>query len=425
MCSKFILPFIYVYVTYMLTMHTETTLQYVPKLLNYNTTNTVIHHIPKIPTNNLIIWKLAEIYSNQSPYMLEQASTLLNFKFNDKESLEQLVGEIIKNDGSVGLLNKIWGFMSFVNFLWIISIFGILITFIPCVVVLCQPFIELFITLFLFLKKHVDVIMYSILITLGSQAFHMSKEIGLYISITSLVGHTMLMYNSMMNYSEYKKHNLSNIKHNQLLSFLNYMLLIFPTVFLALHYNNRLLGFIAVMMFYSMIGFKMIADGLCYIVGFNNEEDLNKCKLLSLIVTILYIYTNSIYKHTNARWYLEPFYYGIYVFGILLYFLTLLISSSRLYSTGTYLSTYILNQQIMIVSLLTSLYISAVHLNNNSMYNVTLTFAVLYSIEKIGEMNMWKGYTTVMIFFFFVGLYCSALWLNLHPEFIMSIMNPI
>ena len=178
-------------------------------------------------------------------------------------------------------------------------------------------------------------------------------------------------------------------------------------------------------MFYAMIGFKIIADSLCYIVGFKNEDDLNKCKLLSLIVTLLYIYTNSIYKHTNVRLYLEPFYYEIYVFGILLYFLTLLVSSSRLYSSGIYSTNYILNQQIIIVSSLISLYISAVHLNNDSMYNVTLTFAVLYSIEKIGEMNMWKGYTTVMIFFFFVGLYCLALWLNLHPEFLMSIMNPV
>jgi hypothetical protein len=59
------------------------------------------------------------------------------------------------------------------------------------------------------------------------------------------------------------------------------------------------------------------------------------------------------------------------------------------------------------------------------MYNTSLTFGVLYCMEKAAEIDrIWQDERRVVFLFsFFVLMYYVALFLNTHPEFVMRLFE--
>ena len=124
------------------------------------------------------------------------------------------------------------------------------------------------------------------------------------------------------------------------------------------------------------------------------------------------------YLKINGIKFLEPYRYGVFSLGLIVYYIGTLIRASFHNNTNYYKT-----QMFMIVSLLLGMF-GGTLLGINAMFNVAITFTVIYIVEKISEFKMFRDLGVIAFFIFFICLYIAALWLNTNPEFIASILDP-
>jgi hypothetical protein len=56
----------------------------------------------------------------------------------------------------------------------------------------------------------------------------------------------------------------------------------------ALLYSSHLLGFLTVLAFYGMIGFSVVATGLCYFIGFRSKDALERACVTSVVLVTVF-----------------------------------------------------------------------------------------------------------------------------------------
>jgi len=118
--------------------------------------------------------------------------------------------------------------------------------------------------------------------------------------------------------------------------------------------------------------------------------------------------------------YLAPFASGVQVLGVTVYFLAMLIISSRLVKSET---SFWIRNVITGFSLLFAIALGNI-LGISSIANVGYTFAVIWAVEKFGELRWWNGANWVIfIFLLSIGLYFTALFLNTHPGWIVGLFD--
>lgn len=403
-------PIIYLFASVCLTFYKNDVLRLIPNFLIPIKIATVSQYKPQLPTTPAKIIKTYEIYIKNDDNVVNDISLLLNYKFESKTQIDELINELRQStETKTGLISKFWRLVTFVNFVWLISILGITITFFPAMLKLFGPLIMLLtdtlINIIIQLHKYREEIGYTSLTFLLIQSFHAHKDIGFYLAMTSLV-----MYGALFMNSIYTRKN-TGVNKDLVNMFIHTMLFI-PTCLLTLAYESNLLGFISVALFYSMIGFSTMSSGLCWMFGFRGKRELNNCLVSSLIMIPFYFLLS---KYIVI---VKYFYYGIYVFGVVMYFLALLITTSKFYSKD---DEYYQKQIVMTLSLTIGMIVGA-YFDIISLYNVSVTFVFLFFSDKIAESSMWKGSEIILVFFGFVTCYLISLWLNTHPNFLESVM---
>ena len=402
-------PLIYICIVFLLSFYTTNVLKFVPNFTHSTGLITSTSYIPKIPNNPATVIKLYQLEQKlgqqNDESILKLASNVAKFEFKNIEQFQQLMDELKSTpDEKLGVIGKFWKLMTLINVIWIVSIIGMTVTFFPAIVAIFGPLMNVLVD---FVKRIIKSILpyseqigYVLLIFILSQSFYCPKDIGFFLALTSLVG-----YYSLFIYT-CNKHG-QNVTNESTKSLYSYGMILLPTAMLTIYYNSDLLGFLSIVFLYFSFGFSVISRGLCWCIGFRDRDPLTDCTCISLALIPLYLVMDKKVA------YLKHFHYGIYVMSVIIYFLGLLILSSK-YKYGK-------TQILMIISLILFAFIGSI-MNITSMYNVTITFSFLYLGEKIGEMSFWKGFEIVLVFLGFLTCYFASMLLTAHPSFLTAII---
>jgi len=188
---------------------------------------------------------------------------------------------------------------------------------------------------------------------------------------------------------------------------------------LAVFYNSTMMGFFTVLPLYGLLGFFVSASTLCYVIGFNDKDSLERSVVTSAILVVAFTLIKMI---RIKSMFISPFVSAVNIMGCVTYFLGLLISSTAYHSATT--TQYTKFQICMIGSLLIVTGVGSIW-NIASLFNIGCTFAFFYVVDKIVEIpNLWKGgMVFVGIFASSIVLYFVSLFLHDHPGWVMSLFQ--
>lgn len=387
---------LYIMFVYQLCYNEDVVKNYVPKLVHIYSNQLPAEYIPNVSLNRMQIWKLSELMGKSDGNLINDESKLVGFKFTSLDQLGQFTKELQQNE--VGAFEKFWNLFSLVNVIWTFAIVGISVTFIPTTIYILGPFAsqlcKLIYNIGIILYPYAEQIGYGLTLVILSQTIHMNKYVGYYFGLLSL-----LCYYGMITYST-EKHNTH--------SSIGFVLCAIPTALLTMYYESNFMGFITVFLAYCSLGFIAASGSLCIMIGFDSKLATSRCVIISMMFVPIYYHISTYID------FLKYFQYGAYIMGPIVYFLGLLIST-ELEKGPAHL--------LMIMSLIGTMYISAI-ISNLCMYNVAITFSVLYAFITIGRILSTNN-VVVATFVISVGLYYASLYFTTHPEFLASILNGI
>lgn len=384
--------------------------------------------LPHLPESANEIWRLSEI------------SMIVNLKASDQiqfgiqpQHVEKLLKEaqnlthwpqvltpieiksLYKNNVShLSLLNQIWGVFKLVNLMILVGLVGMLTTFYPCLSAIAGPIVRLMqeyiLRVCIQLKPYFKLIIGSLCVFLILWGQNCPSHIGYHITLTGLMTLCASLYHS---YSKSRSLN-ENTDFSILMGLIT--LLIIP---LAVTHDSQLMGYLAVMSFYTMIGFSVMCFGLCWMIGFHNDDALFRAIATGLIIQPFVILLEiTLTPQSILLPYLHPFLNPLIVFGHIVYYLALLIFVASSY-TNKY---YGFSQMLMIGSLLVSL-VLGFYFTIPGLVNVAIVYAIIYAVEKSVEFTHESSLFIVIVFAIFAGIYFTALHLSANPQIIQTFVS--
>jgi len=195
-----------------------------------------------------------------------------------------------------------------------------------------------------------------------------------------------------------------------------YLFLLFTPF--AHYFDSIMLGYFSVIAFYGIIGFSVACYGLCYVIGFSNDDAMGRVVSTSTILLIVFAGLKITGIHKAL---VNPFSSAVMTMGTLTLFLALLIISSKFYRSRD--DDYYKNNLLFVLALVIATFVGFVF-NIEPIRNTAITFEVLYAMEKTTESVRWNE-GTIMVFLlgFSVALYFTSYFLSSHPEFIISMFS--
>ena len=426
-------PLFFIILVWVITMKPHIFLNKFPTFLSNNTNKVSFKNmIPIYPQTLLKSWEVSRlefeltILETQNPKNQTKINELINqignILDNPKITIDQIHSihkNLIEVNNQISISQRVTGFFTFVNFVWLIAIIGITISVGPCIYVILEPLrtamvkISIFIYDYIIINFHIwgiwEIIFYMISFFLILEGLRFDQEVGFYVSLSGLfLSIPSYCYSYALNCPFKFNDNM------MIFSILWINASVFP---LSVYYNSSFLAWIFVISIFNCIGFSVICYGLCYVIGFSNQYNLYRCAIASIILQILFIGMKIFGVNVDIiSLYQTPF----VTFGSVVLHLALLIVSFKYYEDK---KTYVLRQFLMVILLIFSLFIGSVW-NLNGLFNTACTFAVLYLMEKYVEIHVesnWNGW--ILIFMISIFTYYSALYLHRNPKFIISLFE--
>jgi len=184
---------------------------------------------------------------------------------------------------------------------------------------------------------------------------------------------------------------------------------------IAIVYQSSAIGFIAIIALEAYFGFLIVASPGAYLFGFTSRSLLKRAVLSSLCLLIFYI---AIRLSSIQLPYFAIFAPGVFFVGTFVYFLGLLIWSSKWFSKEK--SEYVILQPITIASGAIALYLGALEVIPQ-LQGIGGTFFFLYVIEKFFELP-WSKRTIIWgTLGFSILLFISAWIMRQYPEYFIFI----
>lgn len=441
-------PVLFIVGTWIFSFNSQKILSVVPSFTSWYHRENIIDYVKIPPTKSSDIWQLSILYHkiNQETdeekiaSYLSEAQKIVNWtKPINASDLKNMYNTLIEIENNKSITQRIMGFMSFINIIWLLSILGIILLTYPALSIILNPFAELIMRILTFLwdclnplfELTIRVILFlwncrglfepigyiiCFLFLMEGARFH--KNTGLFISLTGLVGFSALMIYSDALHKKYGLHeSTTDIKWKQTMYFLSLFLTYCPTATL---YSSPLLAWFTVISLYSMMGFGIVCHGLCWYIGWQEEHMMPRTTIASFILVILF----SSLKYSLNNEILNVFTTPVLVLGNVTYFLALLIMSSSFYHGYGLHNDYANMQIMMIFSLVAAIFFGNVFYNE-PLLNTSITFLFLYIGEKISELKFWSlGNNVILLLFLMcVALYFTSLWLHTHPKFLINIVS--
>ena len=368
-------------------------------------------------------YKSSKEIEEKKEIQLEITNVLKWFRLiKDEEILE------MENNLNIFVENKSWakmfGFLSFINIIWAISIIGLTISllfiFKDIIYILGLIIFQFLYPLRNIAKFLLHPILYIISFLFIVQGKRYKKEdyIGLFFCLTGIsISLVAFFYGVWLSLPFKEKRNNDEAKLYDFLSKKYLTILIILTYI----YESHMLGFFSVMIFFAILGFSVLPLGLCWLIGWSSRNQMEK----SIAVSFLLVQLNIFFKYyKKIYFYTRYFSLGLSIWGPICFFLGVLIKSSG-YS-WYYRNEYYKNNLLFIISIFEILFFGSI-LNLTSMVNTSLVFLVLYFVEKIGEFNFMfiKGFMGFWTFMFFIFglLWWMSYFIKTHPKFIMEMFK--
>jgi len=336
--------------------------------------------------------------------------------------LSHLRGDLLLEDEERSVTQRVLGFFSFVNLVWLISIFGGVLTIGPCVLyVFGETMAKLLKSLYesLLVPMHkagvFELLAYAAAFLLSAQSCRYPVQHASAATLVGLSGAVGVV--PCWAYSTALWAEKSFGKEEEFAT-LSSALLAFSLAPLALLHASSLIGCFTVASIYAACGFVMGPFLGGFYIGFRSLDAVWRC----LLVSAALIVTFAILKigHLLGPW-AAPFAMGAMTLGNVGYFLALLIVSSQWRSRRAGLS-YGTSNALMLLSVVAAALVGSVFAMP-SCVNTASTFFVLWVMEKEMEAN-WGPAAIAVLFCNFVVLYFLAHHLHTHPEIITSLFDP-
>ena len=336
--------------------------------------------------------------------------------------------EMQKNT-EIFIKNKSWSkvlkIQSFINIIWIISIFGLTISIFflskDLIYILTLKIFKIIYPLRNILKFLLHPFLYFISLSLIVQGkrYKNTDYIGFFICLTGLcISFLSFLYGIYLS-EPYK--NFNNNYKDKLLKFLlrKYLVLLICLTFV---FESKFFGFFSVVIFFSLLGFVFLPLGLCWVFGWEKRDHMG----ISIFISFFLIQINIFFKYFPELFiYTKYFSLGFSVMGSIVCFLGLLIKSSG-FNSFDYERQYYLKNNLFFVFLIFEVLFFGCILNLDSMVNTSLVFIVLFFFEKFVELNgFYKIFQSIwwFMFFLFGFLWCFSYFISTHPSFIMKIFE--
>lgn len=322
------------------------------------------------------------------------------------------------------LVDRVLGFFTFVNIIWVVSVVGVIFTVGPCLAYLCGSWLmervaEVFRNIIVPTLQCLEAwgvleatayVLAMAFTAQGSRYLELQSDSA---SIVCLAGG--LAFVPAWGYST-KLHTVGKGDADAFMC-LSGCMLAGVLVPLALIHESPLIGFCAVLAFYASLGFVFAAFGWGFVVGFQGEKSMRRCLVASIVLILMF---SSFRVLGLDPLYMRPFAVGVMCLGNIMYFLALLILSSKWSSSAH--EHYIICQIVMVMSLTAALFVGSVF-SMPAMTNTAVTFLVLYIMEKELEFD-WHGFAVVVAFLNFAALFCLALFMHNHADNIVAMFDP-
>lgn len=388
-----------------------------------------------IPQNRVAVFDLAEKVQYFSEHCkeeasnaeckgkLEEAAKILGMdKPLTAQQLLSLRTYMSELDQQRTVADRVSGFFSFVNVLWLLGIIGIVGTVVPCIGFLIGPMLRQWAVVlwenvldpaatFLHEIGAWEFLAYflAFLLSVQGSRYPQGANAGIMVSLTG-----GLLFIPCWAYSTSLHMNKPGGDKDKFLM-LSHFLVAGLMIPLALIHQSSLLGFLAVLAVYGGLGFIFLAFGWGFAIGFDSRDALNRCIVASVVLILAF--TSFRVLGRNPTW-VRPFVLGGMCLGNIMYFLAMLIA------TGGWRKSYeewIKMQVVMALSLFFALLVGFVY-SIPAMANTACTFLVLWLMEKQLQIDF-RGCGIVVVFLNCVCLFLGSLWLNHHPEFIISMFD--
>lgn len=329
--------------------------------------------------------------------------------------LLQIRSAITDMESKQSVIQRVIGCFTFINFIWLLSIIGIMTTIYPVILLIAEPvhklleylFTEYILPILRAIKPLYEAILWIISYILIVNAFRYHDiDSRVFVCITGVFAMNIAIHYTIYLHLPY----IDTTDYHLLLSLI-FAIVCIP---LSIRLNSVLMGFIGVGAIYNALGFSISNWGLCYFIGFNNETALERCLLSSFMLLILLLFGHVMYPDLLLSS-LTP---ALNTLGSITYYIALLIKT-QIASEKSYWPLQIW----MIGSLNITCFIGSIY-QIESIRNVSMLFIVLYILEKTCDI-IFRAIHNIALVIFIISIvfWKVSLYLHQNPVVLMSIFG--
>jgi len=424
-------------------------LKYTPSLpinIEYQSIDSVLPIYPKTLLEaydyGVLAARLSELANDTDGRRIAKGAILKNAsaiagRLVTSAELNDLRSTLVEMAMNVSVIQKVLGFFSFINILWLMAIVGISISILPAMWALAEPLLDFFNNLAAKIKEIITLLFIKVVIPsakwlhsnyilealvfiasfcLTTQGVRMQPESGMYVTISGLVALNACPVYSYLLHGEGIEEWVQ--RNKDLLACIVLCAHTFP---MALHFQSVLLAYLATATFWHCLGFSILIYPFAYCIGWKDEDVMLRCASTSAVLLQLYAAAKIMRILPPS---LGCFESPVAVLGSVMLFLCLLIMSNlhypgnRAHAEGSY---YIRRNCIFLTCALTAIYVGNVF-SMNGLSNTATTFLVLWMLGKYCELHFELKLNIWILILLMSGImYKTALWLHANPAFVTSL----
>lgn len=379
-----------------------------------------------VPTTLSAAYSLGQLGSESlATTRLEKAGAILGMgRPLTMDEFARLPSRIDEVEANVGIISRLWGMLSLINLMLFLGGVGMAVFVLPMLSVIWEPLavillglLDIALRFIMWLEPVHEPFSFVTVALWIIQGGRYSSQMGIYISLVGAVALTAVSWRSLCRVKKLGIDGRETVWS---------ILMIGTWMPLAIFYQSQLFGWMTVGALYSAIGFSAFTTGLCFYIGFKDDNSLHRVSTTSLLILILTCALRiAVRSAILDAVMMQPFGGALSVLGAVTYLLARLIGSSRytiVHWTRGNDSDYLYAQFLMIISLVVLLVVG--HLwAISSLANTASTFAVLYAMEKLGECTHWGGNIVALCFLISCAMFGTGFFLLTHPQWLWSLLE--
>lgn len=357
-------------------------------------------------------------FKNQLDFVLKDANQILgksvtieevtNIIRNTKKGQVMEAIEVANNapqletNQSVNFTEKVIGMISFVNLVLATSALMVVLGLAWLFILYILPHIIGFMGKFP--KEFYEIILYTAVVVSFIFSVKLQATVGMYLALLGCFGLPFVLSLTFYLHED----RIKKGTEHQILFFVCSLVYIAMAVILQAWF----IGLLAVLAVMAFLGFSVIVMPGVYCIGFEDKDAVARGTIAAFIVVAAFVTFKVLGINVP---YIQVFSVGALYAGSFVFFLGLLISSSKWFSKDQYL----LVQAVMIIACVASLFIGSVY-HINELRGFAGTFLYLYLMEKYFEIPHLSKHWAWATFIFGLILYVFAMVIKAYPEYFLT-----